>query len=209
VTATPIIVTPLTPTAARSEMTVPVNATDAAVRAMTAAMQRGDEAAFRQFHDAYFERLLRYLFVVARGDDEVAGEALQETFIRVARHVREFDSADTLWSWLTVIARSTATDLSRKRSRYWQLLSRYIALWTHEDEVQPAVESDLEAMLTGALRVLDAADCTLIEAKYFRGATVRALADELNISEKAVESRLTRARNHLRKELQKRLRHEI
>ena len=47
---------------------------------MTRAMTKGDEMAYRNFHEIYFDRLLRYLLVVANGNEEAAREALQLTF---------------------------------------------------------------------------------------------------------------------------------
>src|ERR1017187_640134 len=88
------------------------------VSELTARMSRGDEAAFHEFYQLYFNRLLRYLLVVAHGQEEVALEALQLTFVRVARHVRWFDSEAVFWSWLTVLARSSIADeLDRKSTR--------------------------------------------------------------------------------------------
>ena len=201
--------TPLPPTVIRSDMTASINPADAQALSLTAAMARGDEDAFREFHDAYFDRLLRYLFVVTRGEDEAARDALQETFIRVARHVRAFHSADAFWSWLTVLARSAARDGSRKRSRYGRLIARFTILWQREpDEINPTEECDLETMLAEALALLDHTDRAIVEGKYLRGASMRMLASEVQLTEKAVESRLSRARKQLREELQKRLHHE-
>ena len=52
------------------------------VAALTRALARGDEAAFREFYGAYFDRLLRYLLVVTGGDETAAREALQLTLVR-------------------------------------------------------------------------------------------------------------------------------
>src|SRR5271170_6716645 len=67
------------------------------VLTLTARMLRGEEAAFHEFYKLYFNRLLRYLFVVTGGQEEIAREALQLTFVRVARHVRKFDSETAFW----------------------------------------------------------------------------------------------------------------
>jgi len=179
-----------------------------AVRALTAGLARGDEEAFRSFHDQYFDRLLAYLFVLSRGDADAAHEALQETFIRVARHVRTFDSEEVFWSWLTVVARSAAMDGGRKRSRYWRLLARYAVFWKAASAPDTADESRLELLLAEALAELEPADRELINARYSRRASVRALAAELGLTEKAVESRLTRARRTLRHALSTRMRRE-
>jgi DNA-directed RNA polymerase specialized sigma24 family protein len=58
------------------------------------------------------------------------------------------------------------------------------------------------------MKALDTTDRALIEGKYFRDLDVRTLAGEFGLSEKAVESRLTRARRALRQALSKRLHDE-
>src|SRR5579872_956113 len=75
-----------------------------AVALLTWRMSKGDEEAFREFHSLYFVRLRRYLLVVARGDEAQAQEALQETFLRVARQARVFQSEDVFWNWLRAVA---------------------------------------------------------------------------------------------------------
>ncbi len=56
----------------------------------------------------------------------------------------------------------------------------------------------LFAALDTALSLLPGETRALIEAKYFRGKSVQELSPELGLSPKAVESRLTRARQELR-----------
>src|SRR3989442_913928 len=86
--------------------------------ALTVRMARGDESAYREFYAGYFDRLLRYLLVVTQGREEAAREALQLTLMRVVRHIKKFDTETALWSWLTVLARSSVVDEQRKRTRY-------------------------------------------------------------------------------------------
>jgi hypothetical protein len=75
------------------------------VPALTRAMAKGDEAAYAKFYDAYFERLRRYLLVVTAGNEDAAREALQSGLVRVVRHIRQFESDEVFWGWLTVLAR--------------------------------------------------------------------------------------------------------
>jgi RNA polymerase sigma-70 factor (ECF subfamily) len=172
-------------------------------------MAKGDEDAFRQFHEAYFHRLLRYLFVVTRGDEDAARDALQDTFTRVARHIRPFEEEDALWGWLTLIARSAATDGGRKKRRYWTLLSRFALFGKTEPQPQEDVEEvQIDRVLAESTKALPVLECSLIEEKYLRGASIRELAARFQLSEKAVESRLARARHQLRTEIVRRLKHE-
>lgn len=205
------IVTPLTPTAASLRMETSSEAGPcAAIRRLTSGLAAGEEAAFREFHDAYFDRLLRYLLVVTRGDEEAARDALQETFVRVVRHARRFDSGEAFWSWLTVLARSAATDLARKRNRYWRLLTSYAAAWgpAFSAEAQDDGDEALQAMLQHGLAGLGAEDRVLIEGKYLRRMSVRDLAAQSGLTERAVESRLVRARRELREQLLTHLKNE-
>ena len=179
------------------------------IERLTCAMASGDEEAFRRFHATYYNRLLRYLFVVTRGDEESARDALQDTFARVSRRIRTFKSEEVFWGWLTVLARHAATDAARKRTRYGRMLDCYRLLRRTERETEEVVETlSLEAILESALETLDTFERAMIEGKYFQGASVRDLAGQFQLTEKAVESRLGRARRHLRMELSRRLNHE-
>lgn len=178
----------------------------------TRGMSRGDEDDFQLFHSLYADRLLRYLIVVERGDEQAARDALQETMIRVARHARPFDDERAFWAWLTKIARSAAIDAGRRESRFRSFLHRL-----HEHVARPAhaprraEERGEETLLEHLLRCLprlDPADRQMLEAKYLQRASVRQLAETLATSEKAVESRLTRARVRLRTLILQSIRHE-
>lgn len=176
---------------------------------LTEGLARGNEAAFRQFHGRYFDRLLRYQIVLARGDEVIAKEALQETFIRVARRARRFECEDVFWSWLTVLARSAAVDGGRRRQRYWAMLKNY-ALNLFSPRAEPMLDADekLHESLTIGLAQFEPDDRWLLEQKYFQRASVRDLAGHLNTTEKAVESRLVRLRRDLRQYIEESLRHE-
>lgn len=187
------------------EARVSGNVSDTAT--LTVAMARGSEAAFAEFFEQYFNRLLRYLLAVTRGDDSAAKDALQDTLTRVAKHVRRFDEEQAFWAWLTVLARSAARDLGRKQSRYRNLLSRF---FERGEAVisEDSSEERLNDALGAGLKSLSSDDRELLERKYFERSTVRELAHELRLTEKAVESRLLRARKQLREAINQHLNHE-
>jgi RNA polymerase sigma-70 factor (ECF subfamily) len=122
---------------------------DAEILRLTEALAAGRDEAFREFHDGYFDRLLRYLLVVTRGDEQAAYDALQETYIRVARHARAFNTEEKFWSWLTVLARSAAADGGRKRRSYWRLLTRYALSWFPPSAGSAAAEDAGERLQAG------------------------------------------------------------
>src|SRR5712672_86920 len=97
----------------------------ATIAALTRSLAAGEEAAFREFHALYFDRLYQFLLVIARGQEHEAQEALQQTLLRVLRYVRVFESEEIFWSWLKVLARSAARDAGRKQQRYAMLLQQF------------------------------------------------------------------------------------
>lgn len=179
------------------------------VTALTRGLVRGDEAAYRAFHAAYFDRLFRYLIVVARGDEHAAREALASTLLRVTRHVRAFDDEAVFWSWLTVLARSALADQRRGRRRYLAFLDRFTrhAATDAESVPEPSdAAAPLDSLLAGQLAALPAEDRQLLHWKYRENHSVRAIAERLAATEKSVESRLSRLRARLKTEVLARLR---
>lgn len=171
-------------------------------------MAQCDESAFRTFFDLYFQRLLRYLLVMAHGDEELAREALQLTMLRVARHVKRFDTEEAFWSWLAVLARSALVDEHRKSKRYLSFLTRWFEQKQSPTPLEPPTEDRLADCLTATLAALPEEDRDLIARKYFNGESVREIATALTVSEKAVESRLTRIRARLKNLILERLKDE-
>jgi RNA polymerase sigma-70 factor (ECF subfamily) len=188
-----------------SALPAPLSAT----ATLTLGLAGQDEAAFRQFHAEYFDRLFRYHLVVARGDEQSARDALQETFTRVARHAKRFDDAHVFWCWLTVLAQSAAVDAGRRRQRYWALLRNYALGWLRPaPEPAPERDGELHEHLDRALATLCPTDRELLKAKYFAGASIRELAHRSGCTEKALESRLLRLRRQLRETILRFLNHE-
>jgi RNA polymerase sigma-70 factor (ECF subfamily) len=171
------------------------------VAQLTRRLARADEDAFREFHALYFDRLYRFLLVVARGQEHEAQEALQETLLRVLRHTRPFDTEDAFWNWLKVVARNAARDGGRKRHRYLSFLKIFAQNDSHNQSHELDEENLWQEVLTESLGKLDAEDRHLIEAKYLHDCTVKELSQKTGLSDKAVESRLLRLRRALREQM--------
>ncbi len=178
------------------------------LRELTAGLARGDDAAWAQFHRDYGPQIFRHLLAAAWGDHDLANEALQQTYLRVARHARPCDSVPMFAGWLRVVARSALSDCRRRGRKFWDRLEHRSADPADPGASEHVEEERMLTALDAALSRLDAESRALLEAKYFSGADVRSLAAKLTISEKAVESRLTRARAELRRLLVASLSHD-
>ncbi len=177
---------------------------------MTRRMVAGDEQAYRTFYDAYFNRLWRYLLVVTVGDEDAAAEALQSALVRIVRHIKVFTSEAAFWSWLTVLARSALSDQTRKRRRYLAFLDRFTWHTRTQQTIPDHAEADarLLSLLDTSLAALPFDERRLLEAKYLSRRSVHEMAQELDLSEKAIESRLVRIRRKLKTAILEGLRHE-
>ena len=165
---------------------------------LTAQMATGDEDAYRQFYDLYFNRLLRYLLVVT-GNEDSAREALQSTLLRVTRNARKFESEAAFWSWLTVLDRSSVADQGRRLRRYLAFLDRFF----QQKQIETAPAEDqagarLLELLERNLAALPMEERELLERKYFERQSVHDLAEQMQLTEKALDSRLVRIRRRLK-----------
>ena len=173
-------------------------------------MVRGDEAAYRTFYDAYFDRLSRYLLVVTAGDEDAAREALQSALVRVVRHIKVFPSEAVFWSWLTVLARSALSDQRRKQRRYLAFLDRFMFHARSENAAGNDGQADAQllAALDRSVTELPADERELFERKYFARQGAREIAGQLDTSEQAIESRLVRVRRKLKSAILAELKNE-
>lgn len=116
----------------------------------------------------------------------------------MVRYVLVFDSEEAFWCWLKVLARSAARDAGRKQHRYLALLDAFARTRSVEAEPGQFEEDRLQMILEECLEELEPSDRRLIESKYLDGQTIKEIADEAKLTEKAVESRLLRVRKQLR-----------
>jgi len=180
------------------------------VAALTRLMKEGDEMAYRTFYDAYYPRLWRYLLVVTSGNEEASSEALQSALVRVVRYIKVFPDDTAFWGWLTVLARSALSDQTRGRRRYLAFLDSFTKHSQAEHSVpdEPAADAKLLALLETNLASMPPDERQLVESKYLERRSVREIAEELETSEKAIESRLVRVRRKLKSALLEALKHE-
>jgi RNA polymerase sigma-70 factor (ECF subfamily) len=187
----------------------PRNQSRSQIGRLTRQLARGNEGAFERFHALYADRLYRYLLVVARGDEPMVREAMQDCMLRVLRHVRPFESEEVLWSWLTRVGKSALIDLVRRRKRV-ETVERESALSDRISDTGDEARAGDRMMdaLRAAMAALAESDRALLERHYVDGVRQSELAEKLGTTRKAVESRLARLRKKLRPMIRDILSHE-
>ena len=178
------------------------------IAAMTAAIATGDERAFDRFYAAWFDRVHRYLLVIAAGWTEGARDALQETMLRAARSMKPFPTSGDLWNWLRRVAKNSFYDQLRREKRREAGLVRLSAFRSEPEDLsgdKDASAAELKEHLAACLATLPKEERDLVAGKYFEAKSGETLARDLDLTTKAVESRLARIRKKLKAKIMKRL----
>ena len=127
-------------------------------------------------------------------DEELAKDAVQETFIKAYRNLDDFKGSSSEKTWLTRIAINACKDL--QRSSWFRHVDRTITLDMLPEPVAPAEPED--ESLTMEIMKLPAKLKEVALLCWFQGMTYNEAAETLGISLQAVGSRLNRARRKLR-----------
>jgi RNA polymerase sigma factor (sigma-70 family) len=173
---------------------VPASA-DVEARRLAAAIAKGDEEAFRRLYDCYRQRLLRFALVLGQGDESMAQDAVQAVFVIAARKLRSVESEEHLWNWLARVARQHISKRRRQQQRGLAVVDME-NLPEHRDH--GGSDAVLEQSLDAALSQLEEGERQLIEEFYFERRSHKEIAEQLNLTPKAVSSRLERVREKLR-----------
>lgn len=179
----------------------------ARLHALTSALARGKDDAWREFHREFGPAIFRHAIALTRGDVALADETLQQAYLRIARYVRPSEVEAAFGAWLRIVTRSAFHDCRRRRQSFWRRLLPHDPAGDEPVAGAAETEDTLDQALAAAMQQLPAHDRDLLEAKYFRSASVREIALSLGVSAKTIESRLTRARVELRQRLAVQLKH--
>jgi len=164
------------------------------------AAARGDAAAVRRLLDEAGPVVYGYVHARVGGNDEVAADIVQDTFLEAVRGAAGFRGDSAATTWLCAIA-------SRRLARHYERERRQ-AEARRGLHAQPAIEErDVEHVeerdrVVRALGRLSGLHRQVLVMKYLDGRAVADIANELGRTRVQVQSLLQRARDHLRQELE-------
>jgi RNA polymerase sigma-70 factor (ECF subfamily) len=159
----------------------------------------GDREAGRALYDAHVARVYRLVFRLA-GDEDLAKDLTQETFIRAFGRLHEFRGDAALGTWLHSIAVSVTLNGMRKERR---LRQRETDLDEAPEAYAPATagDPDLRARLHRAIAGLADIYRTVVIMHDVEGYTHGEIARILGVPEGTSKARLSAARSKLRERL--------
>jgi RNA polymerase sigma-70 factor (ECF subfamily) len=132
----------------------------------------------------------------------VAQEITQETLVAAVEGIARYNAfRATLWAWLCGIAVNKRREFVRDEARQQRIRESFAAR-PPETGAPPPDEKARD--LLRALTALHPHHQKVLTLKYLQGLDVKSIAQQLGQSDKAIESRLTRARESLRHAYEKR-----
>lgn len=168
-------------------------------------LRADDPDAFREFIDAYRDRILTLVARVA-GHGADAEDLAQEAFLKAFRSLHRFGERSSLYTWLYRIAANTAMDFRKRRRVFAPLpLERdddHPGPGEPHDEgpapVDSAVLRERVEALRAAVEALPEPFRTTLVLRDMESRTYEEVARIQGVSIGTVESRIFRARQKLR-----------
>ena len=156
-----------------------------------------DDRAVTELYWRYIPKLRRF-FESRIGIKKDAEEVAHDTFLSIIDALPGFDSRSSLSTWIMAIAKHELVDYYRRKKIKDILFSRFPFL---ESLVSQALgpqlaleEKQLKQRIVKTLKNLSEGYQEILRLKYIDGLSVSEIAERLEVSYKAAESRLFRAR---------------
>ena len=160
-------------------------------------LQKGDKKAISLLYENYSDTLYGVILKVL-SDEDLAQDALQETFIKVWKKAKSYNADKAkLFTWLYRIAYNTAIDKvrsqSNKTSKEIQIEASNVYKLTSEGLNQDVLD------IKTHLKSIDEKYQIVIRALFFEGMTQQEASDELEIPLGTIKSRLKIGLRELKK----------
>jgi len=155
--------------------------------------QQNDRRAQKVLYDRYSKAMYTTAYRIT-GDFEWAGEALQDGFIQVFKHISDFEQRSTLGAWIkTIVVRSALQKVNRRKSAFGPWPEDY------SETMLDWGSSPIDAMqLEQAIQRLPEGARTVFVLAEVEGYAHREIAEMLEISEGTSKSQLFAAKKRLR-----------
>jgi RNA polymerase sigma-70 factor (ECF subfamily) len=157
--------------------------------------RNGDDEAFVLIYEHFSPQIHRYVYRLV-GNQEVADDITQETFLRAFQNIQGISRDSNLSAWLYRIASNACFDLMRRRKLItWMPIldeSDKSAEFTAEDFSPQLIESH---MVRRTLAEMPPALAVCLVLRSVEGFSCEEIAEILKIPKGTVFSRLARARD--------------
>jgi RNA polymerase sigma-70 factor, ECF subfamily len=196
------------PQAVASRSTEDTAVDSAVVAGLVRRAQSRDATAFAELIGRY-ERMALSIAYSVLGDATAAGDVTQDAFIRAWERLSDLKDPARFGSWLSGVVRNGAIDARRRKRLQPQSMqadpSQAQAVvandrWT-ADPLDELSRRERHDVLASALAELDEVSRSAVVLRYYENMSSKEIGDLLDLAPTAVDMRLSRARQQLRRKL--------
>lgn len=159
----------------------------------------GEVQLFELIVRRYNQRLYRAMIAILR-DEAEAEDAMQEAYVHAFAKLDQFAGQAKFSTWLTKIAVYEALGRLRRRKRYEEVPE---TMKSDDDPEHTVYDLQLRGAIEGAIRKLPAIYRSVFVLREIEELSGSETAECLGIAEETVKTRLHRARNLLRRRLER------
>lgn len=160
-------------------------------------LEAGDKKALDLLYEYYSDSLYGVILKVV-SDEELAQDALQETFVKVWKNSKKYDSKKAkLFTWLYRIAKNTAIDKLRSFNNRFE---KEVQIDKSNVYILPTANLNQDVIdLRSHVARLDEKYQIVLKALFFEGMTQQEASEELEIPLGTIKSRLKIGLRELKK----------
>lgn len=163
----------------------------------------GDRDAIDEVIRDYKDGLIYYIYSII-GDMDMSEEAATDVFIKLYVDKPVFKGESNFKTWLYKIGRNKACDLLRKRSRLSEIpLDNAYSVSAEENIEQNYIDQEEGSLLRNTVSRLKPEYCQILCLVYFENFNNSEAGKIMNKSSKQIRDLLYRAKNALKRELEK------
>jgi len=175
---------------------------------LIAGVASGDSKAIADFYSRHVDAIYRSVFNQVGRDQQATQDIVQDTFIAAMKSAKNFEGKSSAYTWLYGIAHRKVADYFRKKKLDGRYLSRYQETPQEifevlKDPVDLEDNAIIKTYLQDILQQMPLHYRQVLLLKYIDGMSVTEIATIMDRSPKSIEGILSRAREELKKNINK------
>ena len=155
---------------------------------------QSDHRYFGILYERYFEQMYRFIFKRVSGNEEVAGDLVQQLFMKAMANIQKYEDRGLPFSaWLYRIAQNEVNMFFRSQKKNYtvEITDRQL-LGILEEATEDAVsQEDLDTLIR-VINELETDQSDILELRFFQEMSFKEIADIYNISEANAKMRVYR-----------------
>ncbi|WP_170291934.1 RNA polymerase sigma factor [Heliobacterium mobile] len=174
------------------------------VESMIERFKAGDIEGLRLIYERCYKPVYQAAFFVTR-DAGLAEDVTHDVFLKLGEKIDQLREPSKLEAWLCQMAANTARDLLRRRVRsvLCAEVRENATEMTGDSPESAALEEEERALIRRCVSDLPQEYRSVIYLKYYRDQTIEQISSALDIPSGSVKSRLSRAKQRIKKWLER------